>query len=258
MDDGSDITENTKNRGKMALEFCKKLMAEPLPDYPDEDELTEEELKKQERALVREQIKNNAETGTKDRAGQINDIRMSLRNSIMGRSRMRDSYSNNLERSRQFTLDNEDFLKRSRRFVEESQRPVEEQDGGVRYRKNKYKEKLTPYIGKSLPENESAGVRRFGSTAPAQKDFLEKMREKASLTERYKLGASRRDTGVAGIGRSFRRTDDVDTEEDIYDEIPATGTLGRAWQKRMRNFDQQSSSTVRNGRANSGYNQWLN
>lgn len=52
-----------KGKGKIALEFCEKMMAEPMPDYPSDDESSEESRKEQERNLVREQIKNNAETG---------------------------------------------------------------------------------------------------------------------------------------------------------------------------------------------------
>lgn len=51
-----------KEKGKIAVEFCEKLMAEPMPDYPS-DESIEEDRKEQERKLVREQIINNAETG---------------------------------------------------------------------------------------------------------------------------------------------------------------------------------------------------
>lgn len=52
-----------KGKGKIALEFCEKMMAEPMPDYPSDDESIEENRKEQERNLVREQIINNAETG---------------------------------------------------------------------------------------------------------------------------------------------------------------------------------------------------
>lgn len=52
-----------KGKGKIALEFCEKMMTEPMPDYPSDDESIEENRKQQERDLVREQIKNNAETG---------------------------------------------------------------------------------------------------------------------------------------------------------------------------------------------------
>lgn len=190
-------------------------------------------------------------TGTKDRAGQ-QDLGMSLRNSMMGKSN-RESYSGNLERSRRmFTLDNEDFLKRSQRYLEESKRPADEQESrGVRYRKNKNKEKLTPYIGKTLPENESKGLRRFGSTAPAQRDFLEKVRKKTTIATKYNLGTSQRNIGASALGRSFRREDNVNMEdESIYDEIPATGTMGRAFARRMRDFNRASST--RNGRTNSG------
>lgn len=52
-----------KGKGKIALEFCEKMMAEPMPDYPSDDESIEEDRKELERKLVREQIINNAETG---------------------------------------------------------------------------------------------------------------------------------------------------------------------------------------------------
>lgn len=51
-----------KEKGKIAVEFCEKLMAEPMPDYPS-DESIEEDRKEIERHLARAQIKNNAETG---------------------------------------------------------------------------------------------------------------------------------------------------------------------------------------------------
>lgn len=54
---------SSKKSGKIALEFCEKMMTEPFPDYPSDDEMTEEEMKMEERRLVREQIKNMAETG---------------------------------------------------------------------------------------------------------------------------------------------------------------------------------------------------
>lgn len=49
-------------KGKVALEVCQKLMAEPMPDYPSDDD--EDNWKKQDRDLVRQQIINMAETGT--------------------------------------------------------------------------------------------------------------------------------------------------------------------------------------------------
>lgn len=52
-----------KRKGKIAVEFCEKMMAEPVPDYPSDDESTEENRKELERDLAREQIKNIAETG---------------------------------------------------------------------------------------------------------------------------------------------------------------------------------------------------
>ncbi|XP_048727151.2 uncharacterized protein LOC125645600 isoform X7 [Ostrea edulis] len=251
-----------KKSGKIALEFCEKMMTEPFPDYPSDDEMTEEEMKMEERRLVREQIKNMAETGTKDRAGQ-QDLGISLRNTMMGRSSNRDRFSDNLSRSRtmQFTLENEDFLARSQKYIEDSKRPADDRETrGVRYRKNKNKEKLTPYIGKTLPENESKGLRRFGSTAPAQKDFFEKVLSKTTIVNKYKLGTSQKNMGATGLGRSFRRDDNVNMDDDnIYDEIPAAGTMGRAWARRMRNFNESTAPPLtRNGRTNSRYNQWLN
>ncbi|XP_065940998.1 chitin synthase chs-2 isoform X2 [Magallana gigas] len=242
-----------KGKGKIALEFCEKMMTEPMPDYPSDDESIEENRKQQERDLVREQIKNNAETGTKDRAGQLN-IGASLRNTMMGRESMRESYSNQLRRSaHQVSMDNADFLKKSVKYLEEAKLPKEDKTTGVRYRKKG--QVLNPNIGKTLPENESSGVRRFGSTAPAQRDFMEKIQKNRSIAEKYKLNASQRNVGE-NLGQSFRGGESVNMEDDdIYDEIPATGTLGRMWAKKLRNFN-QPSSTQRNGR-NSGFNQLL-
>jgi hypothetical protein len=65
VESGEGIAEKKKS-GKIALEFCEKMMAEPFPDYPSDDEMTEEELKREERQIAREQIKNMAETGKTD------------------------------------------------------------------------------------------------------------------------------------------------------------------------------------------------
>lgn len=168
----------------------------------------------------------------------------------MGRER--ESYSNHLRRSvHQVSLDNEDFLKKSVRFLEEAKLPKEDKTTGVRYRKKG--QSLNPNIGKTLPENESSGVRRFGSTAPAQRDFIERIQKNRALAEKLKLNASQRNVAEHSLGHSFRGGENVNMEDDdIYDEIPATGTLGRMWAKKIRNFNQPSSSTQRNGR-NSGY-----
>lgn len=163
---------------------------------------------------------------------------------------MRESYSNQLRRSaHQVSMDNADFLKKSVKYLEEAKLPKEDKATGVRYRKKG--QVLNPNIGKTLPENESSGVRRFGSTAPAQRDFMEKIQKNRSIAEKYKLNASQRNVGE-NLGQSFRGGESVNMEDDdIYDEIPASGTLGRMWAKKLRNFN-QPSSTQRNGR-NSGF-----
>lgn len=51
-------------KGKVALEMCQKILAEPMPDYPSDEE--DENWKNQEREFVRQQIINMAETGTCD------------------------------------------------------------------------------------------------------------------------------------------------------------------------------------------------
>lgn len=45
-------------KGKLALEFCKTVMHDPMPDYPIDDEENEDE-----RECFRKQIQNYAETG---------------------------------------------------------------------------------------------------------------------------------------------------------------------------------------------------
>ena len=51
-------------KGKVALEMCQKILAEPMPDYPSDEE--DENWKNQEREFARQQIINMAETGTCD------------------------------------------------------------------------------------------------------------------------------------------------------------------------------------------------
>lgn len=52
-----------ERKRKIAVEFCEQMLAEHTPDYPSDDESSEENRKKQDRNLVREQINNIAETG---------------------------------------------------------------------------------------------------------------------------------------------------------------------------------------------------
>lgn len=160
----------------------------------------------------------------------------------MGRESTRESYSNQLRRStHKISFDNEDFLKRSEKYLEEAKLPKEDETTGIRYRKRGK--------GKKLLENENSGVRKIGSTAPAQRDFIERIRKNSVLAEKFKLNTSQRNLEERSLGQSFSSGENVNMEEDdIYDEIPATGTLGRMWAKKLRIFNQSFSSTQQNRR----------
>lgn len=139
------------------------------------------------------------------------------------------------------SFDNADILKKSVKYLEEAKLPKEDETTGVRYRKKGR--------GKMLLENESSGVRKIGSTAPAQRDFIEKVRKNRGLAEKFNLNTYQRNLEAHSFGQSFSSGENVNMEEDdIYDELPATGTLDRMWAKKWRYFNQSLSATEQNRR----------
>lgn len=174
----------------------------------------------------------------KDKAtGDKQNIGISLRNTMIGRESSRGN-SSNLGRSTRFTLGNEDFLRQTQKILDNGIQPAADTPNVPRYRKN-----ASRRPGQTLPENENHGVKRLGFTAPAQKDFMGKLDK--SLVDRYKLKSSKRNSGATNIGQSFRRDTNVTMEnedDDIYDEIPASGTLGRAFARQMMKFTRSSKT----------------
>lgn len=139
------------------------------------------------------------------------------------------------------SFDNADILKKSVKYLEEAKLPKEDETTGIRYRKK--------VRGKMLLENESSGVRKIGSTAPAQRDFIERVRKNRGLAEKFNLNTSQRNLEAHSFGQSFSSGENVNMEEDdIYDELPATGTLDRMWAKKWRYFNQSLSATEQNRR----------
>lgn len=125
-----------------------------------------------------------------------------------------------------------ELLKKSAKYLEKSLN--ENKTTGVRYRKNGQ--------GKTSPENESSCVRKIGSTALVQKNIIKRIRKNEALAEKFKLNAPHRN-----MGQSFRDGEHVNMEpDDIYDEIPATGTLDRKFAKKLHNFKQSFSSSQKN------------
>lgn len=139
------------------------------------------------------------------------------------------------------SFDNADILKKSVKYLEEAKLPKEDETTGVRYRKKGR--------GQLLLENESSGVRKIGSTAPAQRDFFERVRKNRGLAEKFNLNTYQRNLEEHSFGQSFSSGENVNMEEDdIYDELPATGTLNRMWAKKWRYFNQSLSCTEQNRR----------
>lgn len=171
--------------------------------------------------------------------GDKQNIGISLRNTMIGRESSRGN-SSNLGRSKRFTLGNEEFLRQTQKILDNGIQPAADTPNVPRYRKN-----ASRRPGQTLPENENHGVKRLGFTAPAQKDFMGKLEMNRSLVDKYKLKSSKRNSEATNLGQSFRRDTNVTMEnedDDIYDEIPASGTLGRAFARQMMKFTRSSKT----------------
>ncbi|KAK3106192.1 hypothetical protein FSP39_014652 [Pinctada imbricata] len=276
--DPGDLEKPSKERAKEALEVCSRLMAEPLPDYSDDDD---EEMEMEERENLKQQIFNLSTTGTRD----------NLRDSISGGGFSRsirtsrapgNSYSDNLrsEAGRQHTMADQNFRDTVSNFLRQSRNeqlyPGSTTTETLRRRTQSRENSIE--IGQTLPslgDEKKSAPRKFGTGTPYQRDFMDRIeRSRGNLAERYNMTRNRAgNMGATGLGVSFRRDalDDIDEnyvdDDDIYDEIPAAkmGTLGRQFAKKLvrlerRGVSRQNGTISRSGKRHSGIvvSQWEN
>jgi len=223
-----DKAIGVKDSADKVLEFCDKLLSEPIPDYPDDNEDVLKQEQNTTNALVKEALKNLSEIGVRDTIGATRGnigatmretrggLGLSIRNTNVN---LKQSYTSQLRRSEvRRTFGDRDFRQSVGHFLLQSKRtpanqfddPDENRTGVNRraYRRNMPKPGGVQ-LGATLLNNVAEEApRRFGSQMPFQKNLLKRVKDR-NLDQKVK-GLTRRMTegGAANggnLGRSFMR-----------------------------------------------------
>lgn len=239
-----DAEAGLKMKATDFVELCENLICEPMPDYPSDTE-EEEEFNRKEREIKKQEIIQQGKTGTKlDLRASMGATGGGVRSDWLRYSAgttLGQSYSDHLNASRRPFSNRESvigYLRQSRsqtanfqhqqgmELVNRIRRPADEQ---------------------TSQNNIVSKQRNFGTSAPFQKDILEKMKERNIID---KVPGLRQSMGNP-LSMSFRpgagNIPGEDEDEDIYDTIPAgNGTMGRHFSKLIQMQKKQSQKS-RNG-----------
>ena len=263
----------SKQRSETTLKFCEKLAAEPIPDYPSDDDEEEEQNKQNERLKIRETIANKAKFGVSDLPGTTDNIGRSLgrslRNTAAGggfglRASLgtTQSYSQTLNNTnanlRMSRMARPDFRKSVSNFLSRSinrDNDIGREDNiGARLRKTQTNDIIgKTFINDPLREQPRKPV----NSRPIQADFLRKIGERQNKIHddlRHIIPRQRgdqpRDLSQTFRGASYNGDGDLRPDynprddDEVYDFIPM-GTLGKAFGRNYKTFIEDQ--TTRNG-----------
>ncbi|XP_033733062.1 uncharacterized protein LOC117322317 [Pecten maximus] len=236
---------DSKLVAKKVLEFCEKLDSEPMPDYPmDSDD--EEEEKKQTQNVLKEVINNLQAKGTRNIPGSSNPLGKSLRGTGLG-----SSYRTSARNSKG-NIRSSEFVRSILRRTAVSNEPLFEGND---------KKSLEAVLGatKFNDVEKEAPRPRFGAGLQLQKHFVKEVRNRRlpNVPEDFR----RKENGGQNLGQTLQRgaydpepdTGTIDSEE-IYDTIPAIGTMGKNFAKKFKKYRQQESSADRRAYSMHGRN----
>ncbi|KAL3836174.1 hypothetical protein ACJMK2_021616 [Sinanodonta woodiana] len=200
------------------VEVCKKILAEPLPDYDsDEGDDDEEERQIEE---VKEQILNIQTVGTRHTIGKSGNLRSSLGATLRGSSRFDLTAAGQSVSKLQKSLSRS--LKQINIYGETENDQAPEETKLLREMKTVHKRLYLPREG-PLPDP----PKTLGHMSGAQSSLWRRIKSQKATSHLPGYEESHRD-----LSRSMPNIPDGDTDDSIYDEIP--GTMGRALGKRLR------------------------
>ncbi|KAL5010121.1 hypothetical protein ScPMuIL_012426 [Solemya velum] len=206
---------------KDMIDFCEKIMSEPMPDYSSDED--GDDAVDQEDEEMKQRIHNKSKFGMDfDLSKSQRDFGKSLRQTMLqtpagGRSvNLRQSMAAYLKQSRHQTAHGDeapqgrDLINRFRSTLYNRQK-LEERD-----------ENTPP----ALPSRRGQYSRRaFGYRQGTKLDMMNRARRRR-LGQQYLSGERRRESP-----REMGRDD-----SDIYETIPFNGTMGRNFAKRLKKF----------------------
>lgn len=229
-----DIEKGQSLEAQKALEFLEKLDSEPMPDYPIDSDDEEAEDNRTQEALI-EVINNIQEKGTRNMRGD-NPLGKSLRKTTHGSS-LKGSRASGLNRTNEFARS---VLRRSvlpsAPILRMNDKKTEEM-----FDANMFNDK-----------EKEAPRRRFGAGLQLQKHFVNEVRNRnlPNIPEDLR----RRENGGPNLSRTFRGEDYLSSsnrfgieedDEDLYDTIPAMGTMGKNFAKKFQKLKKQEKGVGR-------------
>ncbi|XP_060077330.1 uncharacterized protein LOC132556893 [Ylistrum balloti] len=228
---------NPKMLAKKVLEFCERLDSEPMPDYPidsdDEDQEAEQTLN-----ALKEVITNIQTKGTKNIPGSSNPLGKSFRQTAIG-----TSYRGSTRGSMQNNRPHEFIRSIIRKTVTPNDRLLNRNENTTQDRV--FDVNALNDLEKEVPK------RRFAVGMPLQKHFANEVRNRKLPNLPDDLRG--RENGLSRtLPRGSYSAAQSDYDDEIYDTIPAIGTMGKNFAKKFKKFREQersekSRSTVQRG-----------